>query len=605
MISFRKVAPLVALLAGTALGSSPLAAKPAAPVSAIAAKNGFSVQVVQIEADRPDAQREAPGGGRILAPALLYTPAKGANTFGPAIVMLDDGPGSHPLARGQASRFAAERLAAQGYTVLSLFSGQERNFPTTPFDDVKWAVKNALDYLERSGYEDFALAGQGYGALVAANYVKSLPDLSLDNGPERRVKGLILINPLLDLKSYPGFGDARGYAARTALAKREVADGTGSYITNLEPGHSTEGKAADWFMQGPYVGPAQAWLDYWSPDAEARNRALLKALPVPTLVLAGDRVAMSPVGAVKGLAGAGVDVRIVEGGDDLAARADGVTSDISGWLRNHGLGTRRGVTVTATDVTTVGGQSLYAMVYEPEGGVDPAKPVVMLIHGRSGDTLQSSSQWMGWRMAQHGYRTIAPSLRISGATGVETQTMASTEVDIGKWMDAVSAMGAQRVVLAGHSNGGIWISNYVGDTHDKRVVGMIYFAPTVDAAEYLKRQGGVAAYARDDARSLAAVAAGRETQEVLGVNTAISWADLYGSKARSVHSERVTEFALPGLAIAGGKDELMSDWFLTRFKAKYRGGLTLLRYPEGTHGFRESKNRLVGDAAGWLDKTFP
>jgi pimeloyl-ACP methyl ester carboxylesterase len=603
---FRKcLMKLQNLLASASLFITfPLLAAPAYAQSSVTTLGSdVRMQVVQIESDPPGPAREAPGGGRILAPGLLYTPAKGANTFGPAIVMLDDGPGSHPLAAGQASRFAAERLAAQGYTVLSLFSGQERNFPSLPFDDVKWSIKNAIDYLERSGYEDFALAGQGYGALVAANYVKSFPDISLDNGPERRVKGLILINPLIDLTKYPRFGTTTGYDARYALAKKEVADGTGLYIANLEPGHSTSGKQSDWMMQGDYVGPAQAWINYWSPEAAARNAAVLKDLPVPTLVLAGDKVPMTPLARVKALAGAKVDVGIVAGGtDDLAPVANVVTDDIAAWLKAHDLGVRGGVRITAADTKTTGGVPLYGLVYEPEGGADPAKPVVMLIHGRSGDTLQASSQWIGWRLAQLGYKTIAPSLRISGATGIETQTMASTEEDIGHWIDAV---GAKRVVLGGHSNGGIWISNYVSDTHDKRVAGMIYFAPTADAAEYMTRGMGLEAYRRDDDRAYRAIAAGRGTDEVLGVNTAVSFVELFGSKARTVHSDRVKEFDLPGLAIAGGHDELMSVWFLTKFTTNYKGKLTLVRYPEGTHGFRESKNRLAADTAAWLAKAVP
>lgn len=592
-----------AWLATASLLPSVVQAQTAATAPHVTPGNDVKVQVVQLESDPPGNVKSAPGGGRTLAPAMLYTPAKGANPFGPAIVMLDDGPGSHPLARDQAARFAAERLAAQGYTVLSLYSGQERNFPTVPFADNKWAIKSALDYLEHAGYEDFALAAQGYGALVAADYVRNEPDRTLDNGPdERRVKGLVLIDPLLDVKGYPAFGSTKGYDARVALARSQLADGTGKYLKNIEPGHSTEGKQADWIMQGPYVGPAEAWLQYWSPEAEARNLALLKDLPVPTFVLAAANAPATPTAAIKAISGASVDVSVLPG-----ARLDetAVTSGIATWLAAHDLGVRPGVKITTADITTDGGVPLFGMVYEPEGGVDPKKPVIMLIHGRSGDALQSSTHWMGWRFAQDGYKVIAPSLRISGATGIETRTMPEVEADMKHWMDAASAMGAQRVVLTGHSNGGIWISNYMSDTHDKRVVGMIYFAPTVDAAEFQKRLVGEDAYEKDNARAYKAIAAGRGLDEVLGVNTAVAYADLYGSKARTVHSERVKEFELPGIAFAGGKDALMQDWFLDRFQKGYKGKLTLVRYPNATHGFRESKDKLINDAAAWIASTAP
>ncbi|MES2301685.1 MAG: alpha/beta hydrolase [Pseudomonadota bacterium] len=597
------------LLASALVMSAPAIATTPSPRDAQVAPGtvarDYRVEVLQLESDPPGQTKQAPGGGRTLAPAMLYTPAKGANIFGPAIVMLDDGPGSHPLARGQAARFAAERLAAKGYTVVSLYSGQERNFPTVPFADNKWAVKGALDFLEHAGYEDIALLGQGYGALVAADYLKNFADRSLDNGPEKRVKGLILVNPLIETKGFPGFGDGRGYDRTLALAQRQMADGSGKYLVSLEPGHSTGVGSADWIMQGPYVGPAQTWLDYWSPDATARNHALLQDLPVPSLVIAGDKVAMSPVRAVEAMAKPGVDVSIINAGADLAPAASAVTDGIGSWLESHDLGVRPGVKISTVDVATKGGVPLFGMMYDPEGGVDPAKPVIMLIHGRSADTLQSSTHWQGWRFAQAGYRAIAPSLQISGTTGIETRTLADVQDDIGHWMDLASQMGAKRVVLAGHSQGGIFISNYVGNTQDKRVQGMIYIAPTADAAEFQKRLMGEEAYARDNARAEKAIAEGRGLTEVLGVATAVSWYDLYGAKSRTVHSQRVGEFALPGLAIAGGKDPIQADWFLERFAKGYRGKLELVKYPDGSHGFRENKDRLVNDSVAWLKRTFP
>lgn len=589
------------LLASCLAFAAPVAAAPVLTPPA-----NVHVDVIQLESDPPGNVRQAPGGGRTLAPAMLYTPSSGANQFGPAIVMLDDGPGSQPLAHDQAARFTAERLAARGYTVISLYTGQERNFTTVPFGDVKWAVKSAIDYLEHGGYEDIALVGQGYGAAVVGDYLKSLPDTSLDNGPERRVKGAILVNPALEVKAYPQFGDTRGYDARLALAEKEVADKTGLYPAELEPGHNTGPNQADWIMQGIYATPAQGWLEYWSPKAQARNTALMRDLPVPTLVLAGQTSAMAPMSRAQALAGANEQVKSIQGaGDDLTSATERVTGQIAQWLAAHDLAPRPAVTIHTTDITTVGGKSLFALVYDPATGVDPKKPVLVLVSGRSADTLQSSTHWMGWRFAQKGYRVIAPNMRISGPTGIETETMAHTREDIGKWVDAASGMGAHAVVLAGHSNGGIWISDYVAGTHDKRVAGMIYFAPTVDAQSFQRRLVGDAQYEKDDAKAYAAIAAGHGIDTMMGLQTPVAFVELYGSKALTVHSDRVKEFDLPAMAVAGGKDPLMSDWFLSRFTANYRGHLDLKRYPDGTHGLRENKDHLADDVATWLGTTFP
>lgn len=564
----------------------------------------FHIDVLQLESDPPEKVRSAPGGGRTLAPALLYTPAKGANPYGPAIVILDNGPGSHPLGHDQAARFMAESLASAGYTVLSPYTGQERNFPTVPFADNRWAVKNAIDYLEHAGYEDIVLAGQGYGAMVAADYLKALPDKSLDNGPERRVKALILLNPALQPSGYPGFGPTTDLAAREALARKEVADGTGLFPAALEPGHNVARQQADWILQGRYSMPAEGWLQYWGSEARARNSALVRGLPVPTLVVSGAGAAMAPADEVKALAGPHSDVILLPGAtNDLSGQAATVNGRVASWLAAHDLAPRPAVRTHATDLTLADGTQLYGLVYEPATPVPANRPVLVLISGRTGDTLESSTQWMGWRFAQQGYRVLAPSNRISGVTGVQTETMAHTREDIGHWIDGFAGP-RQRVVLLGHSNGGIWISDYVATTHDPRVAGMIYVAPTVDAQTYKRKQVGDAEYERLDAAAYRARAEGHP-DTMFGLESAVAFSELYGSKAGTEHSQRVREFTLPGIAFAGGKDPLMSDWFLDRFTHAYRGKLELVRYPDGTHGFRESKDRLTNDAVRWLHATFP
>jgi pimeloyl-ACP methyl ester carboxylesterase len=560
----------------------------------------FVMRAVPLESDPPEKLRSAPGGGRTLAPALLYTPATGANPYGPAIVMLDDGPGSHPLAASQAARFAAEKLAAAGYTVLSLYSGQERNYPTVPFADNRWAIKNALDYLESEGFEDIALVGQGYGALVAADYVKGLPDNSLDNGPERRVKTLVLINPALEPTGYPAFGSTAGIGARENEAKQRVADGTGRYPSTIEPGHNVAKAQADWYLQGFYSMPAEAWLDYWGGDARQRNRALLTKLPVPALVIAGTQAAMAPEEALAPLDQAGIPVHRINGmGNDASARADIVTGEIAKWLSAQGLATRPAVRLQTVDAKLPDGRLLYGLEYSPAAGVSADRPVVVLVSGRTGDTLESSTHWMGWRIAQKGYRVIAPHFRISGIGGIQTETMAHMREDLGVWIDSLGISKRAGLVLAGHSNGGIWITDYQLASADPRVRGMIYFAPTVDAQAYKRRQIGDAEYERIERLAAGAISKG-ERDRMLGLESVVAFSELYGSKARTDHSVRVKGLKLPGLAIIGGKDPLMQDWFVNAFTANYGGKLETVRYPDGSHGFRENKDRLADDVASWL-----
>jgi hypothetical protein len=64
-------------------------------------------------------------------------------------------------------------------------------------------------------------------------------------------------------------------------------------------------------------------------------------------------------------------------------------------------------------------------------------------------------------------------------------------------------------------------------------------------------------------------------------------------------------FDLPGISITGARDPLMSPDFVETFGKAYKGKLDAVRYENGSHGFRENKNRIVADIAAWLARTFP
>ena len=290
---------------------------------------------------------------------------------------------------------------------------------------------------------------------------------------------------------------------------------------------------------------------------------------------------------------------------DFAGAEARASDAIADWLAAHGLGVRPAVTTDVLDVTTGGGRILQGVRYTPAGGGDPSRPVVLLISGRVGDTIQSSTHWMGWRLAQRGYVAIAIGMRISGVAGFQSSRLTEVAEDVGKWVDKAAALGARRVVLAGHSNGGIWLSDYIAATHDKRVVGTIYIAPTRDSPTYARDHSPPGQYDKDVATARAAAAAGRDMDVAIGLMSARAFLDNNGPDARTVHTARVREFDLPGISFTGAKDPLMSEDFVRDFSAAYRGKLDTVRYPDGSHGMRENKDRLVADMAGWLARTFP
>lgn len=587
------------------LAALPLAAAPLRPTTP---PPGVRMEVLTFASDPPGEVREAPGGGRVLTQGLLFTPQAGANRQGPAIVMLDDGPGAHPLEAGQATRFAGERLAALGYTVLSLYTGQERNYPLTRFADVAWSVRSALDLLEAQGHEDLVLAGQGYGAIVVAHYLATQPDLLLDNGGERRVKAAVLFNPLTELRQYPRAGlQGPAYDELIARAEASVASGRGQMPRTLEPGGGVEAARDPWLLAGPFIGPAESVLDYWGPQAAQRNAELLKRLPVPTLILAGGRTPTVSLDALRALKiPAPLDTVIYPEGD---ARFSGLeqrsVQDLAAWLARRGLGVRPRVTVQALDVRAADGRVLQGVLYTPEQGLRRGAPLLMLIGGRTADTIQSSTHWMGWRLAQKGYAVLTPGLRIAGGAGIQSSTLAESADDIGRWVTQAAALGHPAVVLTGHSNGGLWVSNYLSLTQDPRVRGVVYFAPTLDEAVWNRQREGEAAHADNVARAQAAVARGDGLRVTIGLLSAQSYLDFNGPGSRSAHTERVKEFKRPGLAIYGAKDPLMSDAFIAQFSASFAGPLQLRRYEGGSHGLRESKGRLAQDVADWMQQTWP
>jgi pimeloyl-ACP methyl ester carboxylesterase len=562
------------------------------------------MQVISYTSDPPGKIRQAPGGGRVLTPAVLYQPAAGANTQAPAIVMLDQGPGAHPLEAGQATRFAGERFAALGYTVLSIYSGQERGFARQPFAETALAIRGALDFLEISGFEKFVLAGQGYGAIAVANYLATEPDTLMDNGGEKRVKAVLLVNPLTELRNYPRADLLQNYEGRVAQAEASVAAGRGG-IPQLDPGRNV-GQAYDpWLLAGPYIAPAVNWLDHWGPQAAQRNADVLRRLAVPTFVAVGGRDPAVSLPALQALNAKGLfNLKTYPTADaQFTGAEDTVTQDMAGWLAGQQLAVGPRVVTRVLDVATGGGRTLQGLLYAPEN-VDPQRPALILIGGRTADTIQSSTHWMGVRLAAKGMAVFAPGLRISGVAGFQASSFAEVAEDIGRWVDRAAALGYKRVVLSGHSNGGVWISHYMALKNDPRVVGMAYFAPTRDSPTFARNEEG-AQYERNLQTAREAIASGNGMRVVIGLMTAQAWMDNNGPVAHSMHTLQVRQFDRPGLSITGAKDPLMTPEFVADFKRAYRGPLTELRYPDGSHGLRESKPRLGEDVAAWLAATFP
>ncbi len=569
---------------------------------------GVKTQIFALASDPPGVVREAPGGGKVLTPAILFTPVGGENIHGPAVVIIDAGPGANPAMASEPTRWAAMRLAAKGYTVLSIQTHLDRGFPLFAFKETVFEISAVLSALEARGYEDFILVGHSYGAIAAAHYVATNPDLSLDKAGERRVKAVVLIDPLTEVRHYPGIELSRDYEAMMEKAKVAYATGRNSFPpgATIEVGRGVAGDS--WLGSGNFVAPAEAFLDFWGPDAVKRNDQALRTMPVPAVILASENnptVSVAKLKTVK--AGARQDspvdiITYANTGGHFSGLFDHASEDIFKWLVAHRFGPRSRVDEQFVDTVTANGRVLPGILYLPEK-IEPRKPVLLMTHGRSGDIIQSSTHWMGWRLAQKGYVVLAPSLRISGVTGIQTSTRAEVTEDIAAWMATLEGLGYKNVIATGHSNGGIWISDYKAITQDPRIIGMVYMAPTVNVKTWEERKADpVIMVEYEEAKS--AVEKGQGTTKVFGIQSAILVYDSHRPEALS-HPERMAQFSIPGLAIIGGRDNLFSSpMVLNRMRAAYRGKFDVIRYVNGTHGLRESKEILASDIDTWIKKTF-
>ena len=602
----RRLSFATALMLSAGLAAAMPAGAAALPAPSPIA--GVKMSIYALPSDPPGLMREAPGGGRVLTPAVLFYPAAGENIRGPAIVMLTKGPGNNPGYAGEATRWAAERLAAKGYTVLSIQSHADRGWSFFPFEETAFEIDAALDSLETRGYEEFVLIGDSYGAAEVAYYLASNPDVSLDKANSRRVRASVLLDPLTELREYPGLDLHKDYDAVMARAQKAFAGGHNGYVPSrsMEVGGGPMDGNQDWLGTGFFIAPAEGLLDYWGPQADARNDKAYRTNPIPTLAIAHSADPTVSLAKLKSIAAAkpgGMDIATQPGKAFAPADYDAATNRIATWLDKQGMGVAARVDEQLVDVATADGTILSAVLYKPEH-IDPKKPALLLVHGRAGEPIQSSTHWMGWRFAQKGYVVLSPAFRVSGPKGIWIGTRQQMVEDMTAWVNKFADLGYARMILAGHSNGGIWISDYKALSGDKRVEGMIYFAPMTNVETWAERQANPAEMAQMT-EACAAVKAGKGTEKVYGVQSAILVCDSM-NEAAVTHQERLAHITVPGLFVTGSTDALFKrPNVLSRLKQGYAGPLDNLVIEGGTHGLRESKDRLAGDVDAWIAKTFP
>lgn len=554
--------------------------------------------------------------------AILYTPEKGMNIYSPGIVMIHGGLAGHPARQVGAPRFAAERLAAKGYTVLSPMTRHSRDELRAKFEDIVHDISTSLDMLEARGIQRFVLAGHSMGSVRISYYQAETQD--------PRVKALIHFAPTADMGGEDGVASRflPDYEKKVRKAQSAVSEGRGNLSLSAgKPGE--EGLQTGEIINAVagYFYTAESFLSHWGPDTKARNSDLMQRNTVPILMMAGTWDTAVPAGRMEKLKELSVkspkvDIITYPEVNHFFERVwDKSVEDTANWLAEIDLMPEPRVNIEIIDTRMGNGRHLPGILYVPENA-DPKKPAFILQHGWTGDILHSSNHWLGQRLARAGHVVLAPQTRMSGPPGAYRGKLADFATDLGNWIDAMDARGYSNIIMEGHSMGGLWSSNYVSLTNDPRVKGMVYLAPTRDVPQYLREGLGDEAYEKLVADALKEVKAGngssafyfkkfrRPTVDpVTGpasatLQLATTVAEYHGPETRGYHTRRVAEFSRPGLAIAGRKDSLMTDEFIGRFTEAYKGKLTTIWYENGSHGLRESKDRVAADILKWVSETF-
>ncbi len=209
---------------------------------------------------------------------LLWPPAPTANANPRTAVLLIHGLTSSPMS--PLIRQLGPVLAASGVAVLagemrrSGWAGHETSILDNDLDDIeRWVT-----LLAERGYNRVVLAGASIGSISVGRY------LSVRQHPN--VVALAHLMPTAECPDWFRLAAGEGpYADAVAKAKQAVAEGRGEQaLVDLDirqPPPNRYGGRFRWTQR------AAAWLSWFGPEADSRNRVHIANATVPLLLLSG------------------------------------------------------------------------------------------------------------------------------------------------------------------------------------------------------------------------------------------------------------------------------------------------------------------------------
>ncbi len=554
-------------------------------------------------------------------PAMLMHPSSGMNTHNPGVVIHHGGPGGHPARGCCAPRWAGEHLARLGYTVVSPLSRHSSGrsagtYRSEPFETATLDIKAAVDFLAQIGAQDIILAGHSLGSIRITRYMIDTQD--------NRVKAMVHYAPTRDLPEWMQANMGRDrYLDVVDRHSQLVSEGRGDQIIYevYEPSYPAPPGGESASLQ-----TARNWLNWWGPAAQTRNTVWQADIKVPLLLLSGDEDTFVTMPYLEELKAAAVnaplvDLRWYEGGVGhlfQGARAT-ASKDTSDWLIDIGLGPRPAITTRFVDTQTATGRERSGVFYAPTIGMGLGKTAFMVVYGYGGDIMWSSNHWLCVRLAQAGHACLAGQTSGSG-TNIIRATLESEMPDFAAWADWLESEGYDKIVMAGHSWGGIRITRYLNTSKDSRVKGMIYLAPTANAPTWAEKGFGKDAYDELVAQAEAAVAAGDGNRVLVNKSfrspppapqgparprpqVAASFLSHWGPNANTVHTKEMRNIKVPVLAIAGNLDPFVDLPYLKEFARAAGGKAEYHWYDDGApHSLIGWEQRTTEHIVAWTTK---
>ena len=225
---------------------------------------------------------------------------------------------------------------------------------------------------------------------------------------------------------------------------------------------------------------------------------------------------------------------------------------------------------TETLKATIGSKALLADLVLPDDPPPPETPLVILVHGTLAHKDMELIENLQTLLAERDIPSLAPtlSLNVDNRVGFYDCSIPSTHrwehaiAEILRWVTVAKDKGYARIIIAGHSRGGMQVAAYLAGEPDPLVIGGVLVAPATggkgipdDLAETVaKAQTLVDAGQDNTLMDVPRLLYCEDTKA--SANAMLSY---HGPNPRRSTPVLLKDTNLPLLVIAGSSDEVVPD----------------------------------------------